>query len=174
VVPAVLAWIGATAPSQTRQTPYAGQETRGIKALSEGEIEAYTAGEGLGLAKAAELNHYPGPRHVLDLAAELGLSQHQKQETQRVFDRMHRLAVKLGKRIVAKERQLDRLFASQRIDQATMRTLVSEISRLQGELRLAHLSAHLEMKKLLTRAQVAKYDELRGYGGHESHKHHQQ
>jgi Spy/CpxP family protein refolding chaperone len=36
--------------------------------------------------------------------------------------------------------------------------------QLQGELRVTHLTAHLEMKKILSPQQVAKYDELRGYG----------
>jgi hypothetical protein len=48
-------------------TPYAGQQHRIIKALSEEEIAALLKGEGLGMAKAAELNGYPGPLHVLTL-----------------------------------------------------------------------------------------------------------
>jgi len=52
---------------------YAGQETRKIKALSEDQIQGYLAGSGMGLAMAAELNHYPGPKHVLELAEKLQL-----------------------------------------------------------------------------------------------------
>jgi hypothetical protein len=51
-------------------TPYAGQQTRTIKALSDDEIAALRNGEGMGMAKAAELNGYPGPIHVLSLAAQ--------------------------------------------------------------------------------------------------------
>ena len=54
--------------------PYAGQQTRTIKALSEQEIADYLQGHGMGLSKVAELNHYPGPRHVLDKSEDLGLS----------------------------------------------------------------------------------------------------
>src|SRR5512140_1710908 len=46
-------------------SPYAGEEKREIKSLSADVIEQYNQGEGMGMAKAAELNHYPGPRHVL-------------------------------------------------------------------------------------------------------------
>lgn len=55
---------------QHEGSPYAGQESREIKALSPDEIAALRKGDGMGFAKAAELNGYPGPRHVLDLAAE--------------------------------------------------------------------------------------------------------
>lgn len=50
--------------------PYAGQQERMIKALSTSEIDGLKKGKGMGLAKAAELNHYPGPRHVLDEASK--------------------------------------------------------------------------------------------------------
>jgi hypothetical protein len=56
-------------------TPYAGQQARTIKALSDDEVTALSKGEGMGMAKAAELNGYPGPVHVLALAAQLGLTE---------------------------------------------------------------------------------------------------
>jgi Spy/CpxP family protein refolding chaperone len=160
--------------AQTTHSLYVGQEQREIKALSEKEIQAYLAGEGMGLAKAAELNHYPGPKHVLELAKELNLSAAQLAQTQKAYDRMHAEAVRLGKLIVAKERQLDSLYATQKIDATQLRAVVAEIAKLQGELRFTHLNAHLEMKKNLLPPQVAKYDELRGYTtGAAQHQHQQ-
>ena len=41
----------------------------------------------MGLALAAELNGYPGPRHVLDLADQLGLTPEQQVEAQRLLTR---------------------------------------------------------------------------------------
>src|SRR4051794_20423334 len=41
-----------------------------IKALSAEEVSQLERGGGLGHGRAAELNHYPGPGHVLDLADE--------------------------------------------------------------------------------------------------------
>jgi len=75
--------------SQTQSSSYAGQEQRAIKALSPQDVKMYLEGHGMGFAKAAELNHYPGPRHVLDLATELKLSHEQFTRTQQVFDTMH-------------------------------------------------------------------------------------
>src|SRR5262249_16169067 len=76
---AVLAIVAATAGSSAQTaSPYAGQEQRAIKALSDEEIRDLLEARGMGLAKAAELNSYPGPLHVLQLAAELGLSDAQR------------------------------------------------------------------------------------------------
>jgi len=145
--------------------PYAGEEQRGIKALSAAEAEAYLKGEGMGFAKAAELNHYPGPRHVLELSGKLGLTEEQAERAREIYARMHTEAVRLGKQIVEKEEALDRLFAEEKITATALSKVTGEIARLQGELRAAHLKAHLEMKRLLTAAQVTKYDALRGYSG---------
>jgi len=150
--------------SQTKPSQYAGQEQRAIKALSAQDIQMYLEGHGMGLAKAAELNHYPGPRHVLDSATELKLSHEQFTKTQQLYDKMHNAAVRLGELIVQKEKQLDSLYATQKISEPQLRAVVGEIARLQGELRIVHLNAHLEMKKILTPVQTAKYDDLRRYG----------
>ena len=60
------------------QSPYMGQESREIKALSPQEISDYLLGRGMGLAKAAELNGYPGPAHVLELAVQLEITSEQR------------------------------------------------------------------------------------------------
>src|SRR4029079_2796548 len=51
------------AHSHHQAGPYAGQQARGVKALSDEEVSGYLAGAGMGFAKAAELNGYPGPMH---------------------------------------------------------------------------------------------------------------
>jgi Spy/CpxP family protein refolding chaperone len=145
-------------------TPYAGQESRTIKALSEDEVMRYRGGHGMGLAKAAELNHYPGPKHALELASRLGLSAEQHTAVKSIYDRMHARAVDLGERVIAKEETLDSLFAAQAIDSTSLHRAVTDIARLQGELRAVHLLAHVEMKSVLSREQIAQYDEWRGYG----------
>jgi hypothetical protein len=52
----------------------------------------------------------------------------------------------------------------QKMSETQLRTIVGDLAKLQGELRFTHLNSHLEMKKILSPQQVAKYDELRGYG----------
>jgi len=166
--------LGATAPLAAQQhqhghqhhpaQPYAGQEQRRIKALSEADIRGYLNGEGMGYAKVAELNHYPGPRHVLELAEQLGLTAEQKARTQAIFEEMRRRAVELGEKIVAGEAELDRLFADRVVDEARLQHALHQLAQLQAELRATHLRAHLAMREVLTEAQIATYDRLRGYG----------
>lgn len=88
-------------------SPYAGQQEREIKALSSQDVEAYLAGQGMGFAKAAELNGYPGPKHVLELASELSLTQEQRTRTEVLFASMQSAARSLGRELVDQERNLD-------------------------------------------------------------------
>jgi hypothetical protein len=92
-------------------TPYAGQQNRIINALSEEEIAELLKGEGMGMARAAELNGYPGPIHVLTLARELKLTPTQRQQIQAIFDRMNAAAKPLGAKLVEHDRVLDQAFA---------------------------------------------------------------
>lgn len=174
-----LAVMSATlaAPCMAQEmSPYAGQETREIKALSQEDVQGYLAGKGMGLAKAAELNGYPGPAHVLSLADALSLSAEQRQHTQALFKAMETKARRLGHRLVEKESQLDRAFADKSVTSASLEQMLAEIAAVQAQLRQAHLEAHLEQVKLLTPAQIATYNSLRGYGkasaGGPAHGHH--
>jgi hypothetical protein len=109
---AVLLLVGSSALAAS---PYAGEQGRDIKALSPQEIDAYLAGQGMGLAKAAELNGYAGPKHVLELAGELSLTSEQRTRTQALFASMQSAARALGSEIVHQERTLDHLFVSQTV-----------------------------------------------------------
>ena len=164
--------VSLPAFAQERPSPYAGQESREIKALSDEDIRAYLNGLGMALAKAGELNHYPGPMHVLEFADQLKLTAAQRQRTEEIRKVMLDGAIPIGKRIVEKEAELDKLFASGVIDNTKLDAALADIGRLQGELRAVHLRAHLEQKRILTPEQVAKYDELRGYAKAETHDEH--
>jgi len=144
-------------------TPYAGLQERQIKALSSQQIDDLRAGRGMGLALAAELNGYPGPLHVLELADALQLSERQRIETKRLFEAMKAETVPIGERIIADEAALDRQFADKSVTRASLDEALSRIARNQAELRAAHLRYHLAMVELLSPAQTARYAELRGY-----------
>ncbi len=165
--------IGGAALAQQGQQPYAGQERRAVKALSEAEIADLLGGRGMGLAKAAELNGYPGPMHLLEHAAALRLSDAQRRAIEAIRDRMAAAAQALGREIVAKERELDAAFAEGRINEVLLKTKADGIAALMGRLRAVHLAAHIEVRPLLTSQQIADYNKLRGYGGPgESQQHH--
>ena len=156
---------GVAQQHQHGQSPYAGLEGREIKALSPEQIQELRNGDGMGLALAAELNHYPGPRHVLELAHGLDLSARQQEEVRGIEHTMRARVRELGARVIEKERRLDQAFANGLITGTELRELTDEIARLQGDLRYAHLSAHLDVRRTLTEEQIARYDQLRGYRG---------
>jgi len=79
IVAAVLCLLSSAALAQGHNQPYSAQAGREIKALSDEEVKPYVSGAGMGYAKAAELNHYPGPMHALELADPLGLGADQIQ-----------------------------------------------------------------------------------------------
>jgi Spy/CpxP family protein refolding chaperone len=160
----VIVSLVAVAAAANMESPYVGQETRDIKALSPQDIDDYLHGRGLGYAKAAELNHYPGPRHVLDLAHKLALTPEQMRQTRAIFEVMQAQAVAFGKQLVEQEQALDRQFATGSMDAVSLQALVSDIGVLQATIRYTHLAAHLEQKAVLTEHQVQLYDQLRGYG----------
>jgi len=164
---------GGSALAQHGQQPYAGLEKRAVKALSETEIADLLAGRGMGLAKAAELNGYPGPAHLLENAAALNLSDDQRRAIEAIRARMAAAAEALGREILARERELDAAFAEARIDAAELRAKTDAIAALMGRLRAVHLAAHIEARPLLTAAQIADYNKLRGYAGSgEPQQHH--
>jgi Spy/CpxP family protein refolding chaperone len=159
------------------QSPYVGEEGRRIKALSAEEAADLLEGKGMGYALAAELNGYPGPLHVLELAEDLSLTREQREQTQALFEEMRSEARVIGRELVDAEAQLDRRFASGDIGVEELRAKVARIAALQGRLRIVHLGAHLEQAALLSDEQVEAYAELRGYrnGGKVDHHspHHQ-
>jgi Spy/CpxP family protein refolding chaperone len=159
--------------SAVAQTPYAGLQTRSIKALSDQQIEDLRAGRGMGLALAAELNGYPGPSHVLELADKLDLSPDQRASVQRLFDSMKAEAVPVGTKLVEQEADLDKQFADRTVTPESLKASTAAVATTQGALRETHLKYHLSTVVILTPGQMQRYAALRGYGEKHMHHHHQ-
>lgn len=174
----VIALLTASAAPMTAQAetqPYAGQEQRAIAALSAQDIDDLIAGRGWGFALPAELNGYPGPSHVFELADELELSTDQLARIEAIFAAMQAEAQALGAEYVAAEAALDAAFAESVITQAQLRQLIARAAEIEAELRAVHLAAHLETTPILTRHQTVLYNRARGYdsgGGHGGHSDH--
>lgn len=143
---------------------YAGFEKRAIKALSDKDVADLRAGRGMGLALAAELNGYPGPLHVLELAEKLELRPEQRAATATLLHEMKREARVIGEEVIAAEANLDRLFQARVTSADALDAAVRLTASAQGRLRAAHLRYHLRMVPILTEEQVAAYGRLRGYG----------
>jgi Spy/CpxP family protein refolding chaperone len=160
---AVLAGGFTAAWAQHEHSPYVGQESRRIKSLSPTDVRGLLNGEGMGLAQAAELNGYPGPKHVLELAEPLKLTATQLDATKATFRKMNSRAKEIGAQIVEREQALDALFAGGSVTSDVLGRSVERIGALQAELRALHLDAHLSQVAILTPEQVAEYRRLRGY-----------
>ncbi len=146
-----------------------------IRGIDPATIEGYLNGKGLGMALPAELNSYPGPRHVLDLADDLELSEEQTKQMQALFDEMQAQAIELGKQILAEEAKLEQAFREKTIDEDFLQKQLTNVSELQTQLRYVHLRTHLTTVDILSQHQVVLYDTLRGYGEMPSdHQHGQQ
>jgi hypothetical protein len=161
-----------TATAASAQTPYAGMQTRPIKALSEQQVADLGAGRGMGLALAAELNGYPGPSHVLELADKLELSADQRASVKAMFDSMKAEALPLGSKLIEQEADLDKQFASRTITPESLKASTAAVAVTQGQLRETHLKYHLSTISVLSPHQMHRYAQLRGYGGDKPMKHH--
>ena len=127
------------------------------------EVAGLLDGRGLGFARPAETQGYPGPMHVRDLADSLGLSPDQRAGVEQTFAAMRAEARRLGAEVVAEGAALDRLFAERRATPEAIAAGSARLGALQGRLRAVHLRAHVETRALLTDGQAARYAVLRGY-----------
>lgn len=155
--------------------PYAGEETRQIKSLSEKDVEDLQAGRGWGLAKPAELNGYPGPAHVLEAAEDLQLSPETRARVEAIYADMNAEARRLGALYIEAELQLENAFSDKSAEPEALKRLLADAEALRAQLRQTHLEAHLETAPLLTRHQKMLYARLRGYdtgNGHDHGGHH--
>jgi hypothetical protein len=162
----ILAALVLTSTAAFAQSPYAGMQTRPIKALSEQQVADLKAGRGMGLALAAELNGYPGPAHLLELADKLDLSADQRSKLQELFASMKQEALPIGAKLLDQESELDGEFVSHTITPESLKSSTAAIAATQGVLRETHLKYHLFTATLLTQSQMQRYSELRGYGDH--------
>lgn len=145
------------------KSKYIGQEKREIKSLSSRDIEELKAGDGWGLAKAAELNGLPGPKHILEMKHEIGLTSDQEKGIKEIYKQMKKQAVRLGNELIERERELNRHFAKGTIDEKKLKGLLDRIADTYKKLRFVHLSAHLKTPDVLSPSQIKEYNKLRGY-----------
>jgi Spy/CpxP family protein refolding chaperone len=159
-------------------SPAAGPEGSEISSLSAKDVEDLAAGRGWGFAKPAELNGYPGPLHVLELAETLSLAPEQRAQVQAIFDRMAAAARETGRMFITAERALDQAFRSRAVNETTLLERVEAAETLRAALRRIHLAAHLETTPVLTPEQRQAYAALRGHDTHQmpqqGDRHHRQ
>lgn len=149
----------------TADPPYADRfdPAAAIRSLTPEQVAQIERGEGAGFALPAELNGVPGPRHVLDMARDLGLAREQVARVQTIYDGMRAAVIPAGQRYLDAVRSLEGDFRAGTLSGADLPGRVAEVARLEGELAAAHLAAHLTTAAILTAEQTSTYNRIRGY-----------
>jgi len=153
----------AVHPSMADHVMNSAQEGQTLKSLSEADIADLQNGAGWGFARVAELNGIPGPTHLLELTAELGLSPEQIAAVQAIYEQMKADAIVLGTQFIGQEFELQRRFLTDIPNENELETLLNALGASRSQLRFIHLAAHLKTIEILTDGQVASYNQLRGY-----------
>jgi hypothetical protein len=155
------AFAAVLAAPAAAQHDHAGGAASDVAALTAEQMHGLMTGEGMGMALAAELNHYPGPKHVLELADSLGMTPEHRTAIERIRQDMLVRAIALGAQVVALERELDAHFKAGRAADEEVASLTERIGALSGRLRAVHLEAHVATRALMTSDQIRTYDRLR-------------
>ncbi|MDE0028191.1 MAG: hypothetical protein OXU42_02145 [Deltaproteobacteria bacterium] len=153
----------ALAQHDHRMSPYAHTQSAEFATLTPDEVRELRNGDGMGLARAAELNSFPGPRHLLDLKADLDLTREQVVRIEAIHAKMKTSAVAKGEAILQAESHLANLFAAGRPTAAETTRMTEHLGIMRGQLQAIHLLAHIESTRELTAKQIERYDRLRGY-----------
>jgi len=132
-----------------------------IRSLTDKEYADYKYGREMGMARVAELNNYPAPEEVRKMEKKLSLTRAQNVQLQKVIDAWKFKAREMGGFILAQETKLNGLFAAGKATDGAVIYYTNKIGLYLGELRNAHLQAHLKTRNLLTREQVRKYYQLK-------------
>jgi hypothetical protein len=142
--------------------PYAGMESRALKALSEQQI-ADLRPAGAWASHSRRTQRLSGPVHVLELAEALALTADQRARTQQLFDAMK---ARPSRSVSAwsSTRPSSTVSSQARPSAGEPRGGHRCHRRHPGTLRAAHLRYHLALMDVLTPEQLHRYGALRGYG----------
>lgn len=144
-----------------------------IRGLDQDTIEGYLTGKGLGQALPAELNGYPGPRHTIDMAEELELTEEQLAQVQALFDDMQSAVIPLGEKYLESVAELELTFREGTITDEYLQSQLEKITGIEAQMRYVHLSTHLATIDILSHDQIMQYNMMRGYGDGMDHEQHQ-
>jgi hypothetical protein len=90
--------------------PYAGQQNNSVRGLTEAEIANLREARGMGLARPADINGYPGPVHVIELSDALSLTTEQRDTVAMLYQQMRAEAIPIGEQILAQYGALESSF----------------------------------------------------------------
>lgn len=134
-----------------------------LKALTDRQYTDLRQGNEMDMGMVAELNGYPSPLQVSKYEKELALNPNQKIQLKKIIDAWKFKTKEMGQFILKEEAKLDNLFSSGKATDGSVIYFTNQLGLFTGELRNAHLQAHLKTRNILTPAQIKKYNILMGY-----------
>lgn len=134
-----------------------------VKAVTDKQYTDLKQGNEMGMGRVAELNNYPSPVRVSELEQQLNLNPNQKIRLKQIIAAWQFKTKEMGRFIIAEETRLDNLFSSGKATDGAVIYYSNRIGLFLGELRNAHLQAHLKTRNILTPAQIKRYNILMGY-----------
>jgi Spy/CpxP family protein refolding chaperone len=137
--------------------------------LDAGERAVLENAGGHGMARAAEANALPGPKHALELADQLRLDAAQRAALEDLYARMRAEALPAGRVVLAAESALDAELARAQPDPERVLALSEATGEARGRLRAVHLNAHVAAARVLDAAQREQYAALRHAASKSSH-----
>ena len=115
----------------------------------------------MGPVREAKLNHFPGPKHLLELASEVELHNAQAISIEEILLKMKSKSVAEGSGIVEPDCHLADRFASGQPSVAEARRIARYLGVMRDTLEGIHLLAHIESARELTGDLNEGYDRLR-------------
>ncbi len=133
-----------------------------LKAFSKDEVRGLREGRALDFAVVAEKNHYPAPYYALRLVSQMALFEDQIAPLKAIYAALNGRTRSLGAQLLDQEARIERYFEDQENDPEKLERLVRESARLRGEIRLLHLQADIETRKIVKPGQLVNYEAERG------------
>lgn len=140
------------------------QQVSPLKFISSQNYQYYKNGGNSDLYLIAEVNNYPSPGSVLQLAKELSLTTDQKHQVNMIHIELNRKVKEMGGFLIKEQTKLNQLFETRKIDEGSLIYYTNKIGALEGELRNAYLRAHLRTSTLLSAQQLKKYQDINNKG----------
>ncbi len=157
----ILCCCSAAAFSQDSAGDSVARERSAIRSMPDQEYLDYKYGREMGMAAVAELNNYPAPELVQKLEKQLKLTDVQRAELAKIIAAREFKAREMGGFILTQESRLNALFEAGKATDGSVIYYTNKIGLYLGELRNAHLQAHLKTRNLLTREQVRMYYQIK-------------
>lgn len=109
------------------------------------------------------ISNLPEPRHVLELAAALGLTVEQRRKIQAIATGYETLMAEINQEMREAQETIDRVYREKRVDYIFLEVQLNTLGKLRTEQRFAHISMQISTQNALTDEQVEMYQHVQSF-----------